>query len=202
RIDNVFNNTVRLLTYNPKIQDTLSKLIKGDLSLEYARSMVDPTYKAKLVPTPSPTPTIEPEITPETTPTGEPETNEPTVLIPEETPTVEPEPSEPTVSVPEETPTVEPEFSIESPSLVSPKDAPAPKIEVTAQPSKVESTSTLQPEVELSPVLVPQEKPAVVEPSISAEQSASTKIETPAADEKRPLAKPQWLDRILNRFGN
>jgi hypothetical protein len=203
RIDNAFNNTVRLISYDPKIQDTLSQLMKGDLPLEYARSMVDPTYKAKLVPTPSPTPTVEPEVSPEPTPTVVPEVStEPTVSAPEETPTVEPEVfTEPTVSVPEETPTVEPEVSIESPSLSSPKDSSEPKLEVTAQPLKVESQPTVQPEVEPSSTLpVLEEKPIIVEPSISAEQSASPTIETPTVEEKQPSEKPQWRDRILNRL--
>lgn len=146
RIDNVFNTTVRLLSYNPKIQDTLSKLMKGDLSLEYARSIVDPTNEAKLIPTPSPTPTVEPEATPEVTPTIEPEvSSEPTVSVPEETPTSQPE-------IPAQAiPTLESEDSVESPSVVSPEDSSAskqPSIEPIVTPvPQVESIPTTQPEV-------------------------------------------------------
>jgi hypothetical protein len=218
RVDNAFNTTVRLLSYNPKIQDTLSKLMKGDLSLEYARSIIDPTYNAKLVPTTSPTPTVEPEVTPEPTPTVEPEvTPEPSVSVPEETPNPELEVSapeitptpEPTVSVPEETPTVEPsnltsaekssESKIDLPAqpLVEPTVTPESQEEI---PNTVELAPTIQPEASPSPNLsVPQEKPVIVEPSISAEPSVSPTIETPAAN-KQPIEKPQWRDRILNRI--
>jgi hypothetical protein len=205
RVDNAFNTTVRLLSYNPKIQDTLSKLMKGDLSLEYARSIVDPTYNAKLVPTPSPTPTVEPEVTPEPTPTVEPElAPEPTVSVPEETPT-----PEPTVSVPEIAPTVEPSnvTSTEKPSASEIKVPTQPFVEPIVSPESqeeipntVELAPTIQPEASPSPNLsVPLEKPVTVEPSISAEKSTPPTIETPAANEQ-PIEKTQWFDRILNRI--
>jgi hypothetical protein len=44
RVDNVFNNTVRVLTYHSQGQDTLSKITRGELSVEQVRQIVDPTY--------------------------------------------------------------------------------------------------------------------------------------------------------------
>jgi hypothetical protein len=45
KVDNVFNNTVRVITYNPNGQDTLSRLVRGELSEDEARTLVSPNYK-------------------------------------------------------------------------------------------------------------------------------------------------------------
>ena len=47
-IDNGFNTTARVITYNPKGQDTLSKLMRGELTAAAARSIVEPGYKTEL----------------------------------------------------------------------------------------------------------------------------------------------------------
>src|SRR6478672_2108367 len=62
-VKNVFNDTVRLITYELKGQDTLSKLVRGDLSADDARGIVEPNYVNKALPLVTPTPT--PEVTPE-----------------------------------------------------------------------------------------------------------------------------------------
>ncbi|MGF1493391.1 MAG: hypothetical protein ACFBSC_13240 [Microcoleaceae cyanobacterium] len=43
-LDNVYNNTARIFTYDPKAADFRSRLLRGDLSLAQARSIVDPDY--------------------------------------------------------------------------------------------------------------------------------------------------------------
>lgn len=43
-VKNVFNNTVRVITYEPGGDDTLSRLIRGELSVEEVRGIVDPNY--------------------------------------------------------------------------------------------------------------------------------------------------------------
>ena len=50
---NAFNNTVRLIDYQPGGQDTLSKLTRGEISGAIARSIIDPNYKP---PAPEPEP--------------------------------------------------------------------------------------------------------------------------------------------------
>jgi hypothetical protein len=50
---NAFNNTVRLIDYQPGGQDTLSKLTRGEISGAIARSIIDPTYEP---PAPEPEP--------------------------------------------------------------------------------------------------------------------------------------------------
>lgn len=43
-IDNPFNNTVRAIDYQPGGEDTLAKLVRGELGLEEVLGIVDPTY--------------------------------------------------------------------------------------------------------------------------------------------------------------
>jgi hypothetical protein len=59
-VKNEFNSTVRLITYQPNGQDTLSKLVRGELSAEQARAIVDPSYAAK-----APTTEVAPAILPQ-----------------------------------------------------------------------------------------------------------------------------------------
>ena len=44
-VKNVFNSTIRLITYKPKGQDTLSKLVRGELSVAQARGIVEPVIE-------------------------------------------------------------------------------------------------------------------------------------------------------------
>ena len=41
-VQNAFNNTVRVIDYAPNGQDTLSQLVRGELSLETAKSIINP----------------------------------------------------------------------------------------------------------------------------------------------------------------
>lgn len=75
---NPYNNTVRLITYAPGGQDTLSQLVRTDLSIQEARSIVDPDY----VPEPEP----------------EPEPAAPDLTAPEP---IEPQPPKPQLTEPE-----------------------------------------------------------------------------------------------------
>jgi hypothetical protein len=43
-IDNRFNNTVRIIDYQPGGSDTLSRLVRGELSLQEVAGIIDPTY--------------------------------------------------------------------------------------------------------------------------------------------------------------
>ncbi|PLZ86630.1 hypothetical protein CEN44_19640 [Fischerella muscicola CCMEE 5323] len=84
-VKNEFNSTVRLLTYEPKGKDTLSKIVRGELSKDQVRSIVDPNYTTKL-PTAEPTPEIQPKEEKQPVPEIEP------TPIPTATPTAEPTP--------------------------------------------------------------------------------------------------------------
>lgn len=101
-LNNVYNNTARVLTYDPKNQDTLSKLIRGQLSLSQARSLVDANYTS---PTLAPSPEIEEISEPEPI-VEEQEVSEPEPIVEEEE-VSEPEPVAPREPLPPENPTSE-----------------------------------------------------------------------------------------------
>ncbi len=84
-INNVFNNTVRVIAYEPGGKDTLSRLTRGELSASEARGIVDPNYvPEEPQPTPSPSP-VTPTPNPTPTPT-------PTLVVPPIRPTPSPTP--------------------------------------------------------------------------------------------------------------
>lgn len=47
-IKNIFNNTVRLITYNPDLEDSLARIVTGEIALENAIAIVDPNYEVPL----------------------------------------------------------------------------------------------------------------------------------------------------------
>ncbi|MGK7943886.1 MAG: hypothetical protein AB4058_05400 [Microcystaceae cyanobacterium] len=59
-VNNAFNNTARLIVYNPDGNDTLSQLVRGELTPEIARSIV--TQEAPVTNLPPEVPVSEPEI--------------------------------------------------------------------------------------------------------------------------------------------
>ncbi len=65
-IANTFNNTARIINYEPGGSDTLSQLVRGEISVAKVKGIVDPNYI--YVPEPEPTPEPEPETSPEPTP--------------------------------------------------------------------------------------------------------------------------------------
>ncbi len=62
-IQNAFNNTIRLITYEPQNKDTLAKLITGELSVAEARGIVDKDYQPETasLPEAEEASTVEPE---------------------------------------------------------------------------------------------------------------------------------------------
>lgn len=190
-VKNVFNNTVRLIKYEPKGKDTLSKLVRGELSAEAARGIVDPNYKTK------PTPTLLPAIKPSPSPSHSPRPTVTPTPIPsiapsvEETPTSEPAtPEEKSTPEAQSTPTEAKQktdkpksggfFSrfrrpAEAPSpsstpVVPEKPEQTPELEKSATPSnapafKEEPTPAVEsitPDVEQTPVIQPV--PIPIEP--------------------------------------
>lgn len=68
-IDNAFNSTVRLVNYDPEQQDSLAKIVRGELRLKEIGQIADPSYEPPSEPTappePAPIEIIEPELQPE-----------------------------------------------------------------------------------------------------------------------------------------
>jgi ribosome-associated translation inhibitor RaiA len=158
-IPNDFNDTVRLITYEPGGTDTLSKLTRGEISVAEVLSIVDPDYVyVPPAPEPEPEPVVEPEPAVELTP----EVEQPTV-------------------------TEEPALTPEAESLQEVLDdirEPVPPAEPTPLPTPEPTGST--PESELPPELTTPPIPKTVElegvdrlnPSVIEEQ---VKIEHPAS---------------------
>jgi hypothetical protein len=207
-IKNVFNNTVRLINYEPKGKDTLSKLVRGELSAEAAGRIVDPNYKTKPTPTPLPVVTPAPSPSPELPEAVE--TPAPEPVVPEETePTPQPDalptPSKPPATI--EEPTFKEVAPLEVPLTQKPKfggflnrfrrpaETPSPSPELpeaveipSAEPVVPEKTEPT-PQPELSPS--PSESPATLE-----EPSSSVEAVPPEA---KPVEKPKF-GGFLNRF--
>ena len=126
-VKNAFNTTIRLINYQPNGQDTLSKIVRGELTADEVRGIVDPNYTAKIPGTES-TATPIPETKVEKQPIPE-------VKLPEVTPTPETKvekQSIPEVKLPEVTPT--PETKVEKqpiPEVKLPEVTPTPQVEVT-----------------------------------------------------------------------
>jgi hypothetical protein len=157
-VKNVFNNTVRLIDYQPKGKDTLSKLIRGEISAVAARGIVEAGYKTPPtpeitpieIPSPEETPIEIPSVAPSETETpNQPEITEtepaPIKIQPNQPPksggffgrfgrqpeTLEPSPE---VIVPEE-----PELVPEPEATQTPDQVPAPVKELSP-PSESQKT--------------------------------------------------------------
>jgi hypothetical protein len=163
-VKNVFNTTVRLITYEPNGKDTLSKIIRGELSADQVRSIVDPNYTAK-IPTAEVTPT--PTLTPSLEQTPETQLKEEKQSVPQVTPTPTLTPSV------EQTPETQLKEEKQSVPQVTPTPTLTPSIEQTPETQlkeekqsvpQVTPTPTLTPSVEQTPeTQLKEEKPPVPE---------------------------------------
>lgn len=173
-IQNVYNNLARSFTYTPNGKDTLSKLVRDELSFAQARSIVDPNYKAgtpEPSSEPSPIPTVAPVLPP-------PEVKEPAIV-----PSPKIEPSEPPKSE-ESQPLKEP--------LTEPKGGFFNRFRRSNEPAKPSPSSTPEPIPSVLPEPIPSVSPALVEP-----------IEEPAPklEEEKPSAiKEAPKEGFFNRF--
>jgi hypothetical protein len=163
-VKNAFNTSIRLINYQPNGQDTLSKIVRGELTADQVRGIVDPSFTPK-IPVIEPTPATKvekqpiPEVKiPEVTPTPATKVEKqpiPEVKIPEVTPTpatkVEKQ-SIPEVKIPEVTPTpatkVEkqsiPEVKIPEVTPTPVESPPAPQAEVTETEESNLPTQTME----------------------------------------------------------
>jgi len=179
-VKNVFNNTVRLITYEPKGKDTLSKLVRGEISAEAARGIVDPNYKTKAIPTPSPELTPSPSPSPVETPTP----ISPVAPSVEETPTSEP-------ATPEVEPTPLPEAApTEAKQTEKPKSGGffgrfrRPSEAPTPSPTPVVPQ---EPEQIPEATVTPSESPEPLEESTPAAQTEPTE----PSEESTPAAQTE-----------
>ncbi len=130
-VKNAFNNTVRLINYEPMGQNPLAKLVRGEITAAETRGIVDRTYKPE---TPKPTPALEPKPTPAL-----------------ETPIVKPSPAVPETPIakPSQEQKVAPE--VEQIQTTEPTPTATPEIatpKVVEQIKIIEPTPTTTPEPE------------------------------------------------------
>jgi hypothetical protein len=173
-VKNVFNSTVGLFTYEPKAKDTLSKIVRGEISAEQAQAIVDSSYTEKIPAVEAtPEPQVEEKPTPETESPKKSQTSSkpPTA---ETTPTelpVTPEIIEPTETPIIPQPEVETDAEQEKPSgffnrLKRPTAEPTPT-ELPVTPEIIEPTETPiipQPEPTETPTptpIIPQPEPTL-----------------------------------------
>ncbi len=210
-INNAYNNTARLIIYQPNGQDNLSKLIQGELPLTELLTIVDPTYKPEPVqPEPVPVTPNQPEETSPVEPTleDEGEAGQPSPSGTEQpTPKVPPAPEE--ASTEQETPAAPP--STEGKAV--PEEVPpvAPTIEEEEIPTAPPSTETKPVPEEVPPVAptieeeeIPTAPPSTetkpvprVEPSPSGEVSDDGPEIT---EEKTPTTQPSTEAKPVPMF--
>ncbi len=159
-IQNVYNNTARSFTYTPKGNDTLSKLVRDELTFAQARSLVDPDYKAE---TPESSPEIAPAPVVEPSPVAEP-------------PIVEPTPSAQQGS----TKTSGPAKSEESRPVEEPKGGFFNRFR---RPEPLEAPPTIAPE------LAPSAPPEIVEPIEIAPEVPETPVPTVPQKPETPKSR-------------
>ncbi|OKH46335.1 hypothetical protein NIES30_16640 [Phormidium tenue NIES-30] len=176
-IDNRFNNTVRIIDYQPGGSDTLSRLVRGELGLKDVAGIIDPTY---VPPTPEPTaetPEPQPPAADVETPeqnAPEPEITQPDITAPEpsqpETTQEQPEsestapdaqgisPDEPEDETPP-TPSLLPEKSIESEAAKD--DQFMPEDNGAGEDAEADALNPDRSAVEASPAIAPESKDAI-----------------------------------------
>ncbi len=226
-VNNAFNNIVRLITYEPNGTDTLSQLVRGELSAALARGIVDPNYTPK-TPEPTPTPTLEPaveatpaptptpepavEATPAPTPTLEPETVAPTAPTSEETPatpTVEVEPTKPAETEPIAPKALEkPRFGgffnwFRRPDTAQPSPTPpAPNAIATPTPPLTPPPAVQKPEMPAFPKALAPETPTLSPTKLDEKESDKSesfdRLKSPSAVELQPYPSlPPTLPEII-----
>ena len=143
-VKNTFNNTARLITYEPGGKDTLSKLVRGEILAADAQGLVDPNYKP---PAPTRSPIAEP-ITPIAKPTAPIKAPTPQTKAPKELVKPSPAPLAPPLATPSPMPMVKPTPTSEpKPLQDSTQLKPAPSQLISPdEPAKAVAPRLIAPE--------------------------------------------------------
>lgn len=168
KIENAFNETIRIVDLKENGSDTLSKLVRGDLSALDAGGIVDPNYKR-------PQPPVQP-VQPKPAPVS-PQEPAPSSKI--ETPKSEIVPA-PVLKQP--APVTTPK-----PAAPAPKSTPKPSVEPPAKPAETKSETQKQPGPSIQPTA----------PSQKAKQSpAESSTRTPIQKESPTTAKKTDTNKV------
>ncbi|WP_430012832.1 hypothetical protein ACQY1Y_12195 [Microcystis ichthyoblabe FBCC-A1114] len=183
KVENEFNTSVRVISFDPSYQDGLSQLVRGDLSPTIARSIVDPNYQT--IPSPE-----------EETPVIEPETS----IVEEENPVVEETPViEPESPIVEENPVIEPESPIVEENPVIEPESPI----VEEKPVETETVEKLEetPEAIESPLTTIPETKEINEPAPGIQPPLEVEpIPEPQNNSEQKITIFDRVQQTLNRF--
>ncbi|MBD2076594.1 hypothetical protein H6F86_22445 [Phormidium sp. FACHB-592] len=179
-VPNVFNNTVRLVDYQPNGDDTLSKLVRGELSAAEVRGIVDPNYippAIDLEPLQEPTPALPPEspeltpeLAPEPTPEPEPESAPEPTLKPLQEPESTPEPTPSPLETPlPPLPNLEPSDRSSPPAPLLPPSEPSSDASPELTPTPLEPTT---------PTEAAERQDTIAPPAVSSERSPEAETES------------------------
>ncbi|MDZ8110659.1 MAG: hypothetical protein RM338_34365 [Nostoc sp. DedQUE12a] len=186
-LKNAFNTTVRLINYEPKGKDTLSRITRGELTADEVRGIVDPNYKFIPTPTVEETPKIQPKVEKQPIPEIE---------IPEESKTQPTKPEEPKLQPPTAAPS--PSLSPTPPNIIeSPLPEPQPTLTPTPESTPLPEKVTPEPAKHgfggffnrrAGKTPTPETK---VVPSPSSPPTLPEIIESPTPETVTPLPEPQ-----------
>jgi hypothetical protein len=199
-IDNRFNNTVRIIDYQPGGSDTLARLVRDELGLKEVAGIIDPTYVPPAPSAPEPEQVLEPEqssddlepensaVAPElpeqqtTEPEAAPESPQPGSTDLPEAELAEPEPDPATEDMP--TPTEPEDEARPNPFLLPEPSSTAESAgadQFSAEEKADNSTQTDQSSVE---------SPAAVEPEAAEAETKETVEEDMAKDRTEQVTPP------------
>ena len=201
-VKNVFNNTVRVITYDPKGKDTLSKLIKGELSADAARGMIDPNYTPttqtrNTLPTPTePTETETKPTLPTPIPTPSAEETSPTEPIEEKPVETENQPQDLDSTNREQSKQTEnqPKGFFNRFRRSNPQPSPIPKV-ISPEPESISPDGS----VPLEEIPEPQPSTTPVEPVPSAKPDSQVKLPAEKSEDyfNPPNAQPSTIPDVL-----
>ncbi len=172
-IPNAFNNTVRLIDYQPGGTDTLSKLVRNELTIAEVRGIIDPNY----VYVPEVTePAIEPVVEP--------------VVEPIE-PTIEPTPEVVPAPILDTEPTLEP---------VLPGTLPVPVPEAVPPEKLLPAVLDQQPDKELNQTEKQKQREDLQEALKRSEQPQTFTPKDPVVRETPPPFEEPAAEKVKDQF--
>jgi hypothetical protein len=200
-VKNAFNTTIRLINYQPNGQDTLSKIVRGELTADEVRGIVDQNYTVK-------TPVTQPSST--ETPAPKTEKQSIPAVTPAdvtETPALKTEK--------QSIPTITPADVTETPALktekklipaVTPADVtetPAPKTEKQSIPEVTPADVTEIPASKTEQQSIPEVKPADVTETPAPKTEQQSKVTEPLESNPKQLdtdSVPQTMGNIKSQL--
>ncbi|WP_201275489.1 hypothetical protein [Dolichospermum planctonicum] len=200
-VKNAFNTTIRLINYQPNGQDTLSKIVRGELTADEVRGIVDQNYTVKIPiaepnSTETPAPKTEQQSIPEVTPDNITETPAPKTekqLIPAVKPadiTETPAPKTEQQLIPEVTP-------------ADITETPAPKTEQQLIPEVTPADITETPAPKTEQQLIPKVTPADVTETPAPKTEQQSKVTEPLESNPNQLdtdSVPQTMGNIKSQL--